>query len=100
MYNFTSELFKGLDCPYVVTVIPRIITKTYLGLMIESELTEISMPSNSVVTCVQVVDNGTSVLFHSKLNEPILGVTEFQIEFKLIRVGENITKPDRRFYLG
>ena len=100
MYNFTLELFKGMECPYRIDIVPRIITKSYIGLTINAVLTECSIPGNGVIDIVRVTSDGASVLFHSKLKEPILGVTEFQIEFNHKMYNSNASKPDRKFYIG
>lgn len=100
MYNFTSELFKGIDCSNRIEIVPRIITKSYIGLTIDSVITDCSVPSDGVVDIIQVINDGASVLIHSKLKEPIVGVTEFQIEFKYRMSSNNVNKPNRKFYLG
>lgn len=100
MYNFTSELFKGIDCSNRIEIVPRIITKSYIGLTIDSVITDCSVPGDGVVDVIQVINDGASVLIHSKLKEPIVGITEFQIEFKYRISSNNVSKPNRKFYLG
>lgn len=100
MYNFTTKLFENFKSRDVITIEPSLVTKTYIKLNIDSNLDTVDLPNIGNIDCVRVEDNGKSVLFHSKLNEPMLGIEECQIVFKLKSLYDDVTKPNRRFNIG